>query len=182
MTCTRLEQHSRLTETHAQRHTGQRETASEKERGAKPRTQAKQWTTLKTLAKNTRLYICRSFSAALRVHPSHTLAEAPSCPTVVCGATVSRIFRMGHTMRNLAEMGLLKNRSAFICRPTPEEALKWGESLDKLLVHKCKFPSFRIIYTVSPPSSLSSSLTFACMHVLEHMKRQKKNPRCLVWD
>lgn len=46
---------------------------------------------------------------------------------------------MGHTMRNLAEMGLLKNRSAFICRPTPEEALKWGDSLDKLLAHKCKF-------------------------------------------
>lgn len=45
---------------------------------------------------------------------------------------------MGHTMRNLTEMGLLKNRSAFICRPTPEEAMKWGESLDKLLVHKCK--------------------------------------------
>lgn len=42
-------------------------------------------------------------------------------------------------MRNLAEMGLLKNRSAFICRPTPEEALKWGDSLDKLLAHKCKF-------------------------------------------
>lgn len=41
-------------------------------------------------------------------------------------------------MRNLAEMGLLKNRSAFICRPTPEEALKWGDSLDKLLAHKCK--------------------------------------------
>lgn len=47
-------------------------------------------------------------------------------------------LRMGHTMRNLAEMGLLKNRSAFICRPTPEEALKWGDSLDKLLTHKCK--------------------------------------------
>lgn len=49
-------------------------------------------------------------------------------------------------MRNLAEMGLLKNRSAFICRPTPEEALKWGDSLDKLLSHKCKwldsFPFF----------------------------------------
>jgi len=45
---------------------------------------------------------------------------------------------MGHTMRNLTEMGLLKNRTAFICRPTPEEAMKWGESLDKLLVHKCK--------------------------------------------
>lgn len=44
-------------------------------------------------------------------------------------------------MRNLAEMGLLKNRSAFICRPTPEEALKWGDSLDKLLAHKCKLLS-----------------------------------------
>ncbi|TMS08808.1 Regulator of G-protein signaling 3 [Larimichthys crocea] len=39
---------------------------------------------------------------------------------------VDKVLRMGHTMRNLAEMGLLKNRSAFICRPTPEEALKWG--------------------------------------------------------
>lgn len=50
----------------------------------------------------------------------------------------TELLRMGHTMRNLAEMGLLKNRSAFICRPTPEEALKWGDSLDKLLTHKCK--------------------------------------------
>lgn len=50
----------------------------------------------------------------------------------------TEFLRMGHTMRNLAEMGLLKNRSAFICRPTPEEALKWGDSLDKLLTHKCK--------------------------------------------
>lgn len=50
----------------------------------------------------------------------------------------TKLLRMGHTMRNLAEMGLLKNRSAFICRPTPEEALKWGDSLDKLLTHKCK--------------------------------------------
>lgn len=50
----------------------------------------------------------------------------------------NELLRMGHTMRNLAEMGLLKNRSAFICRPTPEEALKWGDSLDKLLTHKCK--------------------------------------------
>ncbi|GAA6213972.1 regulator of G-protein signaling 3 isoform X6 [Lates japonicus] len=50
---------------------------------------------------------------------------------------------MGHTMRNLAEMGLLKNRSAFICRPTPEEALKWGDSLDKLLAHKYGLAAFR---------------------------------------
>lgn len=26
----------------------------------------------------------------------------------------------------------------FHCRPTPEEALKWGESLEKLLLHRCK--------------------------------------------
>lgn len=50
---------------------------------------------------------------------------------------------MGHNMRNLAEMGLLKNRSAFICRPTPEEALKWGDSLDKLLAHKYGLAAFR---------------------------------------
>ncbi|KAJ3604987.1 hypothetical protein NHX12_027038, partial [Muraenolepis orangiensis] len=50
---------------------------------------------------------------------------------------------MGHTMRNLAEMGLLKNRSAFICRPAAEEALKWGESLDKLLAHKYGLAAFR---------------------------------------
>uniref|UniRef100_A0AAY5EB66 Regulator of G-protein signaling 3 n=1 Tax=Electrophorus electricus TaxID=8005 RepID=A0AAY5EB66_ELEEL len=50
---------------------------------------------------------------------------------------------MGHTMKNLTEMGLLKNRSAFICRPTPEEALKWGESLDKLLSHKYGLAAFR---------------------------------------
>lgn len=57
-------------------------------------------------------------------------------------------------MRNLAEMGLLKNRYVFICRPTPEEALKWGESLDKLLAHKCKsaFPSY------SSPSLFSLSI------------------------
>ncbi len=52
---------------------------------------------------------------------------------------------MGHTMRNLTEMGLLKNCSAFICRPTPEEAMKWGESLDKLLIHKCKTYSLYVI-------------------------------------
>lgn len=52
--------------------------------------------------------------------------------------SIDKVLRMGHTMRNLTEMGLLKNRSAFICRPTPEEALKWGDSLDKLLAHKCK--------------------------------------------
>ncbi len=54
-------------------------------------------------------------------------------------------LRMGHTMRNLTEMGLLKNRSVFICRPTPEEAMKWGESLDKLLIHKCKTYSLYVI-------------------------------------
>ncbi|TKS84403.1 Regulator of G-protein signaling 3 [Collichthys lucidus] len=56
---------------------------------------------------------------------------------------VDKVLRMGHTMRNLAEMGLLKNRSAFICRPTPEEALKWGDSLDKLLAHKYGLAAFR---------------------------------------
>uniref|UniRef100_A0A673LCP1 Regulator of G-protein signaling 3 n=1 Tax=Sinocyclocheilus rhinocerous TaxID=307959 RepID=A0A673LCP1_9TELE len=50
---------------------------------------------------------------------------------------------MGHTMRNLTEMGLLKNRSVFICRPTPEESMKWGESLDKLLIHKYGLAAFR---------------------------------------
>ncbi len=39
----------------------------------------------------------------------------------------------------------LKNRSVFICRPTPEEAMKWGESLDKLLIHKCKTYSLYVI-------------------------------------
>jgi len=53
------------------------------------------------------------------------------------------VLRMGLKMRNLVEMGILKNRSAFICRPTPEEALKWGESLDKLLVHKYGLAAFR---------------------------------------
>ncbi|KAG9354525.1 hypothetical protein JZ751_001235 [Albula glossodonta] len=47
------------------------------------------------------------------------------------------------SVKNLAEMGLLKNRSTFICRPTPEEAQKWGESLDKLLVHKYGLAAFR---------------------------------------
>lgn len=57
--------------------------------------------------------------------------------------SIDKVLRMGHTMRNLAEMGLLKNRSAFICRPTPEEALKWGDSLDKLLAHKYGLAAFR---------------------------------------
>ncbi|TNN73819.1 Regulator of G-protein signaling 3 [Liparis tanakae] len=57
--------------------------------------------------------------------------------------SVNKVLRMGHTMRNLTEMGLLKNRPAFICRPTPEEALKWGDSLDKLLTHKYGLAAFR---------------------------------------
>lgn len=88
--------------------------------------------------------------------------------------SVEQRLRMGHTMRNLAEMGLLKNRSAFICRPTPEEALKWGDSLDKLLVHKCKLlffpPPFSLylfiylfFYTFFSSPSL---LSLPCMHGL----------------
>lgn len=44
-------------------------------------------------------------------------------------------------------------------RPTSEEALKWGESLEKLLLHKCKWgpvacsPS---LGSLSPPLSPSS--------------------------
>lgn len=30
------------------------------------------------------------------------------------------------------------NALSFSRRPTPEEALKWGDSLEKLLLHKCK--------------------------------------------
>lgn len=33
---------------------------------------------------------------------------------------------------------LFANVLSFSCRPTPEEALKWGDSLEKLLLHKCK--------------------------------------------
>lgn len=30
------------------------------------------------------------------------------------------------------------NVPSFFHRPTPEEALKWGDSLEKLLLHKCE--------------------------------------------
>lgn len=74
---------------------------------------------------------------------------------------------MGHTMRNLTEMGLLKNRSAFICRPTPEEAMKWGESLDKLLVHKCKsqHPPISVSFTLSlHPFNHAHTHTLSAVH------------------
>ncbi|XP_046694567.1 regulator of G-protein signaling 3a isoform X10 [Silurus meridionalis] len=73
---------------------------------------------------------------------------------------------MFHTMVDFSEKYLerakdMKNRLAFLRRrnespgstpaskldktmkPTPEEALKWGESLDKLLVHKYGLAAFR---------------------------------------
>lgn len=34
--------------------------------------------------------------------------------------------------------GVFANALSFSHRPTPEEALKWGDSLEKLLLHKCK--------------------------------------------
>lgn len=33
------------------------------------------------------------------------------------------------------------NVPSFFHRPTPEEALKWGDSLEKLLLHKCECAS-----------------------------------------
>ncbi|XP_026153899.1 regulator of G-protein signaling 3a isoform X6 [Mastacembelus armatus] len=67
---------------------------------------------------------------------------------------------MFHTMVDFSEKYLerakdMKNRLAFLRRrnespgsnpagrPTPEEALKWGDSLDKLLAHKYGLAAFR---------------------------------------
>lgn len=43
-------------------------------------------------------------------------------------------------------------------RPTSEEALKWGESLEKLLVHKCKWGHPACSLSVSCPLSSSPPL------------------------
>lgn len=57
------------------------------------------------------------------------------CDTAAAG----KDFAPGQWGQRVAGSGhSFANTQPFCCRPAPEEALKWGESLEKLLLHKCE--------------------------------------------